>query len=149
MTDMSEISKAPPPELFTLTTDQWTKPFWEAAAAHRLVAPKCGCCSTFRMPPTPFCPNCLSQELEWPELSGQGVLYSYTIVARAIIPEMAAHLPYVPALVELPDAGGVRLITNIVGAPLDALEIGCPVQVVWDDRPDGVSIPCFRLVRTD
>jgi uncharacterized protein len=141
----SEIAKSPPEALFELNVDAWTRPFWDAAARHRLVAPQCAQCGRFRMPPTPFCPHCLSQELHWPELSGRAAVYSYTIVQRALIPEMESSLPYVPALVELPDADNVRLITNIVGVPLDRIAIGAAVRVVWDDRSDGVTVPRFTL----
>jgi uncharacterized OB-fold protein len=97
------------------------------------------------MPPTAFCPNCRSQEVRWPELSGRGVIYSFTVVERAVIPSMAAHLPYVPAVIELPDAGGVRLISNVVGVPIGDIRIGAEVEAVWDDRADGVSLVRFAL----
>lgn len=139
------IAKAPPTGLFRLTTDQWTKPFWDAAREHRLVGAACADCGRFRMPPTPFCPHCRSQRIDWRELSGRGILYSYTIVARAIMPEMADSIPYVPALVDLPDAPGTRLITNVVGSPLDRLRIGAPLRVTWLDTDDGVTIPMFTL----
>jgi uncharacterized OB-fold protein len=142
---MAELAKSPPEALFTLNVDAWTRPFWEAAARRVLVAPQCGACRRFRMPPTPFCPHCLTQALDWPTLSGEGIVYSYTIVSRAILPEMEAALPYVPALVELPDAGGVRLITNIVGVPVDAISIGAVARVVWGERSDGVVVPRFTL----
>ncbi len=143
---MDAIAKSPAEVLFNPTMDQWTKPFWDAAARKTLTAPKCRSCGAFRMPPTPFCPECLSQEIDWPELSGKGAIYSYSIVARAIMPGMEDCLPYVPALVELPDAGGVRLITNIVGVPVDRVRIGANVRVVWETRrTDGVTVPRFTL----
>lgn len=137
------LPKAPPEALFTLETDQWTAPFWQAAAEGWLTAPCCADCGTFRMPPTPFCPVCRSQNLRWPRLSGEGRLYSFTVVARAIMPEMEPSIPYVPALVTLPDAGGVRLITNIVGTAIEDLRLDAPVRVVFHERSDGVVLPLF------
>lgn len=139
------IAQSPPPELFTLAVDAWTQPFWDAARAHQLTACKCGSCGQFRMPPTPFCPNCQSQAVEWPKLSGHGRIYSFTIVERAILPDMEAHLPYVPAVVTLPDAGDVRLVSNIVGCPVSAVAIDAAVEAVWEDREDGVSVVRFVL----
>lgn len=145
-THMSDpLAKAPPTGLFHLTTDQWTKPFWDAARDHRLVAAACADCGTYRMPPTPFCPHCRSQSIDWRELSGQGVLYSFTIVARAIMPEMADNIPYVPALVDLPDAPGVRLITNVVDVPISQITIGAKLAVMWHNAPNDVTIPMFTL----
>ena len=145
MSQSETLAKAPPTGLFHLTTDQWTKPFWDAAREHKLVGACCADCGTFRMPPTPFCPECRSQVIDWRELSGEGVLYSFTIVARAIMPEMADNIPYVPALVDLPDAPGTRLITNVVDAPLNKIEIGAKLKVKWHDTEDGVTIPMFTL----
>lgn len=142
---MSIRIKAPPDELFQLATDVWTEPFWNAAREHRLVAPRCGGCGSFRMPPTPFCPQCRSQAIDWTPLSGRGTLFSYSIVAYPIIPAMEGHLPYVTAIVELPDAGGVRLVTNVVDSMLEDLEVGAALSIRWHDRPDGVSVPRFAL----
>ena len=139
------LTKRPPEHLFRLETDAWTAPFWEAAKAHRLVVARCVGCGRHRVPPTPFCPACRSQEIDWAESSGDGVVYSYTVVSREIMPGMSDSLPYVPAVVELPDAGGVRLISNIVDAQVTDIAVGAPVELVWDDRDDGVSVPRFVL----
>ena len=138
------IAKRPPPDLFKLATNAWTQPFWDAAAQHRLVVAQCGTCGTCRMPPTPFCPACQSQQIDWKTLSGLGEIYTYTIVDRAILPGMADHLPYVPAVITLEGGGGVRLISNVVDVALAELAIGMPVQVVWDDLREGVAVPRFR-----
>lgn len=142
---MSEIALAPPEALFTLVTDRWTAPFWEAARSCRLTACRCAVCGAFRMPPTPFCPDCRSQAVQWPDLPGTGTLFSYTVVRRAISPEMEGHLPYVPALVDLDGAPGARLITNITGCALEDLRIGARVAVKWRERSDGIVLPDFAL----
>jgi uncharacterized OB-fold protein len=138
------LAKRPPPDLFKLATNAWTQPFWDAAAQHRLVVAQCGTCGTCRMPPTPFCPACQSQQIDWKTLSGLGEIYSYTIVDRAILPGMADHLPYVPAVITLEGGGGVRLISKVVDVELADLAIGMPVHVVWDDLREGVAVPRFR-----
>ena len=145
MTD--QIAKHPPESLFQLVTDQWTEPFWTAAREHRLTAARCFECELYRMPPTPFCPNCLSQNIEWPTLSGRGTIYSYTVVSRSIFPEMEASLPYVPSLVTLSDADNIRLITNIVDVPVSKISIGAEVEVVWTDMPGGAVVPRFTLAK--
>ena len=138
------IAKRPPPDLFKLATNAWTQPFWDAAAQHRLVVAQCRACGECRMPPTPFCPVCQSQHIDWKTLTGLGEVYTYTIVDRAILPGMADHLPYVPAVITLEGGGGVRLISNVVDVALAELAIGMPVQVVWDDLREGVAVPRFR-----
>ncbi len=119
-------------------------PWWEAAAQHRLVVQRCSECSHQRLPPAPICPSCRSSASDWQEVTGRGELYSYTTVHRAISP--GQDLPFVIAVVELEGAEGVRLITNLVDSPLDELEIGLPVEVVWEDMSDDLAIPRFRVV---
>lgn len=125
--------------------DHWTRPFWEAAKAGSLTAARCGHCGHFRMPPTPFCPQCQSQQTEWPTLSGYGVVFSY-VVCPIPASATADAYTYIPAVVELPDAGGVRLVTNIVGVEPDGVSIGMPLQVDWQPIADGWSVPVFRPV---
>lgn len=141
-----ELAKRPPDALFELVTDQWTEPFWEAAREHRLVVARCASCGTHRMPPTPFCPACRSTALDWTEVSGRGTLYSFTIVRKANLEAVMDALPYAPAVVDLDEPGGIRLISNVVETPLDRIRIGAPLEVVWYDRPDGVTLPYFRVV---
>jgi uncharacterized OB-fold protein len=135
--------KMPPPELVNINPDQWTAPFWAAAAEHRLVCAQCRNCGRYRMPPGPFCPRCRSQEVDWPQLSGRGTVYTYTIVTHAVAPALRDHVPYAVAAVSLPDADGVRLLGNVVGVDSDDLAVDLPVQVEWADIRDGVSVPRF------
>jgi uncharacterized OB-fold protein len=140
---MTEIAHEPPTNLFALSTDRWTQPFWDAAAQQRLTACRCASCAKFRMPPTPFCPACRSQTVAWPTLSGHATLYSFTVVRRAGLPGMEAHIPFVPAIVALPDADGVRLVTNIIETPIAAIHIGMPLLVRWSHTSDGTVLPRF------
>lgn len=138
------IAKPPPPGM-PLAVNAWTAPFWNAAAARQLVLPRCGTCGRHRFPPTPFCPNCQGQEIDWVPAPAEAYLYSYTIVERAILPGTEASLPYVPAIVEFPTADNVRLISNIVGVPLSAIRVGHRVVVDWVDLPEGGTIPVFTI----
>jgi uncharacterized OB-fold protein len=142
----TRTAQRPPDSLFTLVTDQWTQPWWDAAAKGQLVAAKCGNCGKFRMPPSPFCPHCRSQAIEWMELPGTGTLYSHTVVERAILPELADCIPYVPAVVEPDGAPGIRFITNIVGSAIQDIVSGSKVAVLFDPIPGG-AIPRFRIVK--
>lgn len=143
MTDA--IAKPPPYGLFQLAVNAWTAPYWEAAARGELVVAECAQCGHARMPPTPFCPSCHSQALNWVPLGGHATVYSYTVVARALLPDMEAHLPYVPALVEPLERPGVRLVTNLVGMPLSVLRVGLSVRLKWHKTAEGVALHQFVL----
>jgi uncharacterized OB-fold protein len=140
--------RTPPPEWIELNADQWTQPFWDAAAEHRLVCARCRACGTFRMPPSPFCPKCRSQELDWPELTGRGTVFTYTIVHHPVMPALAESVPYAVAAVDLEGVGGVRLIGNLVDVDTDAIRVGMAVDLVWADIREGLSVPRFRPAPT-
>lgn len=141
--------KLPPESLLQLVTDHWTHPFWDAARQHRLTAAQCADCGHFRMPPTPFCPHCRSQRLNWPELSGRGTLYSFTVVRRLALNGAEAHLPYAPCVIELDNAPGARLISNMTSCRISDLKIGRAVKIAWRDHADGTSSHYFTFAEDD
>lgn len=127
----------PPP-----LADSTTLPWWEAAAEHRLVVQRCASCGHTRLPPAPVCPTCRSAESDWQEVPGRGEVYTYTTVYRPMAAGQA--LPFLIAVIALEDAGGVRIISNLVGVEPEAVTIGMPVEVVWEDMSADLSIPRFR-----
>lgn len=133
----SEVSRAPDISQLEIPMDACTQPFWDAAAAHRLMLPACADCDTVRWPPGPFCASCQSKSVQW-RAAGTGRIYSFTVVRGD------AHT-HVPALVEFPDAGGVRLLAAIVDTPIDAIEIGREVVTKWMAAANA-TVPVFRVL---
>ncbi len=122
--------------------DATTLPWWRAASQHRLVVQRCTACGHTRLPPAPVCPACRSADSDWKDVSGRGEVYTYTVVHRPVA--AGQSLPYVIAVIALEDAGGVRIISNLVGVDLQHLTIGLPVEIVWEDMSAELSIPRFR-----
>jgi uncharacterized OB-fold protein len=136
------LATAIPGEHVRIAVNKETEPFWAAAKDRRLVAPQCAECQTFRLPPTPFCPNCQSKQVNWVELSGEAIVYSFAVVHG--FPGMP-DLLLVPAVLDLPDAPGARLVSNIVDvAPAD-VTIGMPLRVDFSPISDGWMLPVFRV----
>ncbi|OBH09078.1 MULTISPECIES: Zn-ribbon domain-containing OB-fold protein [unclassified Mycobacterium] len=130
-----------PGEHIRIAVNKHTEPFWQAAKEQRLVAPQCADCGSFRLPPTPFCPECQSTAVNWVQLSGDATVYSFAVVHG--IPGMP-ELTLVPAVVDLPDAPGARLVSNVVDiAPTD-LTIGMALRVDFSPIADGWMLPIFR-----
>jgi uncharacterized OB-fold protein len=127
----------PPP-----MADAITLPWWQAATEHRLVVQRCTACDHTRLPPAPVCPECRSDASDWQEVPGRGEVYTYTLVHRPIA--AGQELPFVIAVVALEDAGGVRMISNLVGVDPDDVAIGLPVELVWEDMSADLAIPRFR-----
>lgn len=121
-----------------------TMPWWEAARDHHLVVQACGACRATRHPPGPICPHCRSNTVEWCELSGRGVVYTYSVVHQAFIPSLAGGGPYVVAAIELEGGGGARLVSNVVDVEPSAVHIGMEVELVWEDMGPELALPRFR-----
>jgi hypothetical protein len=126
-----------------ISTNAITEPFWQAAKRSRLAVPRCADCGHFRMPPTPFCPNCQSENVDWATLHGSAVLFSFAIVNRSPFPDVP-DFTYVPAIVDLPDAPAARLVSNIVDADVSDIHIGMRLQVAFHPISDGWQVPVFR-----
>jgi len=50
----------------------------------------------------------------------------------------------VVAVIALEDAGGVRIISNLVDVDPEAVSIGMPVELVWEDMSADLAVPRFR-----
>lgn len=132
-----------PGETVRITTDESTEGFWLAAKENRLVAQQCAKCGHFRMPPTPFCPECQSTEYNWPELSGRGTVYSFAVVhGFPGLPEVLL----VSAVISLEGAGDARLVTNVIDVDPEKVHIGMDVTVDYVDIADNWRLPVFRPV---
>jgi hypothetical protein len=136
---MSEVTAAPDIADLEIPADAWTQPFWDAASEGVLLLPACAECGRFRWPPGPFCPHCRSQAVSW-RSPGPARLYSYTIVRRQH--ENGTTQVVAPALVEFPDADGVRLLAAIVDTPVEQLQIGAPLRLYWSPAANA-QVPVF------
>jgi uncharacterized OB-fold protein len=126
-------------------SDRDTKEWWEACARHEYVIQQCLSCGRCRYPPKPICHQCHSSDYAWKPLAGRGTIYSYTIAIHAAHPALVDRVPYAILVVELDDAGGERVVGNLLGSPPDRAIIGAPVTLEWEDIGDGISLPQWRL----
>ena len=120
------------------------KAFWDATAEDRLVLPRCDKCQTWIWYPRPFCPECLSTDVTWTDVSGRGTVYSFTVNRRgtADLADYRSVGTYVLAYVELEE--GPRVMTNIVDCDPDSIRIGQAVEVVFHDTGQGTKLFRFR-----
>jgi uncharacterized OB-fold protein len=122
-----------------MTDYQYT--YWEHLQSGQLWLQFCPRCDKFVFYPRELCPYCLQSHLEWRALSGQGKVYSYTIIYVSALPEFQDKVPYIYALVEL--AEGVRIPTNLIDCPLDQVRVDLPVLLTTINRA-GRTLPVFR-----
>ncbi len=121
-----------------------SKAYWDAATNEVLLLRQCTACGARHFPPRHLCPKCWSHALEWIPATGQGVIYSFTVMHRSPTPEFVKRVPYVVALIDL--AEGPRMMANVVGD--DALQtcVGDRVSVCYESRAGGAKLPQFRRV---
>lgn len=121
-------------------------PYWEGTRARELRVQHCGDCGLYQFyPPRAMCRRCMSENLSWVKTSGRATVYSTSVVYRAPSAEFALEAPYNVSLIEL-EEGGIRLISNVIGIDPEAVTIGMPVEVVFDDITSEVTLPRFRPV---
>lgn len=117
--------------------------FWTGGEDGQLRLLQCQACDGFIHPPRPVCPQCLSEDLAPTILPGTAVVDSYTINRQKWDPSM--EVPFVIARVAVDGAPGVILTTNIVNCPVEAVDIGDKVCVVFEQQED-VFLPLFEKV---
>jgi uncharacterized protein len=114
--------------------------FWTACSRHELLFQRCTTCAMATFPPAELCRNCLQPDLKWEVSAGRGNLYSWTIVWRPVTEQF--EVPYAPAIVELNE--GFQLVTNVIGIVTSALRIELPVEVVFHEINDRLTLPLFQ-----
>ena len=122
------------------------KTFWDNAAQQKLTIQRCQACQAWVWTPKPLCNECGSGKVVWTPMSGKGEVYSFTVirqvVGRAASKSFEPDIPYVIAWVDL--AEGPRLITNIIGCPVEKVELGMKVTVQFDKASEKVWLPKFK-----
>ena len=124
-------------------TDE-TAPFWRAASEGRLLVERCTDCGADSFPPRGICRACRSRETEAAEVTGRGVVYSYTVNHQRWLPDL--EVPYAVVLVEFPDHPGVRVPGRLRGCPPEDAAVGLEVEVGFEAGPGDVAIPSFVAV---
>jgi uncharacterized OB-fold protein len=131
----------PPPVLTDPLADALTQPYWDAMTREQLVAPQCGTCGKFRMPPSTFCPKCLSEDLQYTPLRGTGTVFTFIIVRHPLNPMVSDYVPFMPAAIDADGAPGMRFISNVVECEPEDVKIGMRVKVVWHRASDTLTLP--------
>ena len=121
--------------------DDLNREFWTGGQEGELRLPQCQNCSLWIHPPAAVCPRCQSPDIGWGVTSGRGTVFSYTVNHKAWNPEVP--VPYVIAIVELPEQEALRLPTNLVHCEPGDVSIGMPVRVTFEQQGEHF-VPVFE-----
>lgn len=117
--------------------------YWEGLRREQLVIQRCEACGAFQFEPEWICRSCRSFDLAWTAVEGGGRVFSWI---RPVHPTMSAlrdHGPYLAVVVELPEAGSIRMLGNLLGDPQQDVRIGDEVEVVYEHHED--ATPPYSL----
>ena len=112
--------------------------YWEALEKNKLLIKRCTECKKPHHYPRAHCPFCGSAATAWELASGDGEIYSFTMIEHRAV-------PYCLAYVTLDE--GPTVMTNLVDCELHAIEIGARVRVVFKRDADGRALAMFTPVQ--
>lgn len=120
-------------------------PFWSGLADGQIRIQRCQDCANWQWGPEWICHACRSDDLCFEAVAGEGRIYSFERVWHPVHPALLDQGPYLVVLVELPRAGNVRLVGNLLGDPHQNVVIGAPVTAVFEHHHD--AEPPFTLLQ--
>lgn len=118
--------------------DELSEAFWQATAERKFLVQRCGSTGRYQWYPRAHSIHDFGAPVEWVEASGRGRLYSFSVVYRT---HTAMETPYVLAIIELEE--GVHVSANVVGVPVDEVEIGMALELTFEPLEDGFVLPQF------
>lgn len=117
--------------------------FWQSGADGQLRLQRCNACTRWQHPPNPVCHQCLSRDLSFAPVSGNGTVYSATVNHQPWLPHLSE--PYAVIVVELDEQPGLRFLSRMVDTADTA--IGMRVRVVFEPLGDGLFAPLFTAAK--
>ena len=113
-----------------------TLKFWEGLKEGKVYATKCKKCGKVYFPPAADCPECLSSEMDWIELSSEAEIETFThVVVRPTT--FQQYKPYTVAIGKLKE--GVRVLAWLTGFKLSQISVGMKVKLVAKISPEGYA----------
>jgi uncharacterized OB-fold protein len=102
---------------------------------------RCTNCQRWQHPPNPVCSHCLSRDVVFRPVSGEGAVYSFTVNHQPWLPHLTE--PFAVIVVELDEQPGLRFLSRLVNTPVYDITVGMRVRVVFESLGDGLYAPLF------
>ena len=100
----------------------------------KVMATKCKKCGMSFFPPRADCSNCLSSDMEWVEVSGDGTLLTFSKLQYGPV-GFEGDLPYTIALAQFKDVKVFGRISKELSD--DAIQVGMKLRVLPVQLPNG------------
>jgi uncharacterized protein len=118
-----------------------TVEYWEGVKRNELLVKVCQACGMLHHPRRIVCSECQATDMGWQRASGNGSVYSFSVIHRAIIPELKPSVPYVVGIVRLDE--GVHLFTRFISSDSSKIRVGDRVTVDFRMLELGHYLPVF------
>ena len=125
--------------------DGISAPFWAGLLSGRLRIQRCSSCQQWQFGPEWICHRCHAFDPLWVDVEPIGQIYSWERVWHPVHPALKDRMPYLAVLVELPQAGRVRLVGNLLGDPCQEVRIGA--DVVGEFEHHNEVSPAYSLLQ--
>ena len=117
--------------------------FWEGAGRGELRIQRCGACGMHQHYARLSCRHCGAPDPDWVTASGQGTIYSFTVIRQNGVPPFNERLPYVVAAVDL-DEAGARVLAPMPALAPDEARVGLRVRAAFRPAGDGLGFVDFE-----
>lgn len=116
--------------------------FWEGIKEGKIYTTKCKSCGKLHFPPVADCCNCLSSDMEWVELNGEGEIEAFThVIIRPA--SFSEEPPYTVAIARLKE--GVKVLARLTGVKKRDVKVGMRVKltprIVQGEKPIYEFVP--------
>jgi uncharacterized protein len=125
--------------------DGLSAPYWAGLRQNRLLVQRCSHCQAWQFGPEWICHRCHAFDSEWTEVDPRGRIFSWERVWHPSHAALRTHGPYLAVLVEIPHAGGVRMVGNLLDDPMQTVAIGAAVAGVFEHHLD--TEPPYSLLQ--
>jgi len=121
------------------------KKFWDGIAEGKLYATRCKVCGELYYPPQGDCARCLNSDVEWVELSREGVLEAFA--CSYLKPQGFEHFgtPYIIAIARVPE--DVKVMGILEDIDCRDVRVGMRVKIEPRVNSDGFPIISFKPVK--
>lgn len=115
-----------------------SQPFWDALADERVVLQQCDDCEGWVYYPRSRCSHCLSANLTWKPITGEGTVYTFTVARQPTTPAFSEVDNLILAVVELDE--GPKVTSSLELVDEADVRVGMRVKPAFVPTADGAIL---------
>lgn len=119
--------------------DALSSHYWQGARERKLMIQRCPVTQRYQWYPRAHSVYSPGATPEWVQASGRGRVFTYSVIHRG---NGTTPTPYICAVIELEE--GILFTSTLRDVEEDAIRIGMPVEVGYEDAGSDFVLPYFR-----